>query len=329
MIEVFESRQDARVTAICDIDDARLREVGDRYSVEERYSDFADLAGSEIEIIQISTPIQCHGQQAIQALRSGKHVLSQYVAANGATQARELLDAWRDAGRKYMFVETDCYERRNMAMIELASRGVMGEPTWGRGCYVHDCRALGYGADGALSWRGELWRMGLGGVAAGVHTCMPLIRVFDERVESVHAVGSGPRNCPEFSWSDSVNAICRFPSGRWIEIQMDIFSVHPGCRGYFLQGTRGCFDTDMAYCGLEGEEARWRGLDEIAGDIGFATKVGDHRSAFELCVSDFMDSVRKDVDPPYGILDALHVTAIGWAIDGSLSAGKDAPVKDF
>ncbi|MHC4686966.1 MAG: hypothetical protein ACYTEW_22055, partial [Planctomycetota bacterium] len=36
------------------------------------------------------------------------------------------------SGKKYMFIETDCYERKNRIMMELARRGVLGELTWGR-----------------------------------------------------------------------------------------------------------------------------------------------------------------------------------------------------
>src|SRR3990172_7307769 len=89
----------------------------------------------------------------------------------------------RQSGRKYMFIETDCYERKNMIMIELAKRGVFGELTMGRGNYVHDCKTMGRYADGSPTWRGEMWMLGGGGLAVAVHTSVPLLKVFGERVQ--------------------------------------------------------------------------------------------------------------------------------------------------
>jgi len=159
-INIFESYQGTNVTAICDINEALLHEVGERYGIEQRFTDYEEFIKTDIDIVELSTPIQVHGQQAIAAMRNGKHVLCQYIAANDLAEAQELLSVAKASGKKYMFIETDCYERRNRIMMELAKRGVLGELTWGRGEYIHDCKSLGYKPDGSYTWRGEL-RTGL------------------------------------------------------------------------------------------------------------------------------------------------------------------------
>ena len=330
-IDIFNSHPGVEVTAICDIDEERLKRVGDEHDIDLRFTDFQDLAEAKLDIVEISTPIQVHGEQAIAALANGKHVLCQYIAASDRVQAHELLEAWRSSGKCYMTIETDCYEARNRTMMEMAGRGLLGNVLWGRGHYVHDCKDMGYRSDGSLTWRGELWRRGMGGLAAGVHTTLPLLKIFRETVESVYALGSGPRQRPEFGWSDAINALCRFTSGRWIEIQWDVLSYHPGLRGYYLQGTKGCFDIDRAAF-LDGNSVSpWKGLVELRTELGLdaAEDSGGHGSSFQLCIGEFLDAVASGEAPPCDIFDALHVTALGWAIDESMCTGRPARVPQF
>ena len=188
LINIFESHPDTRVTAICDINEALLSEVGERHGIEQRFTDYEAFVQTDVDIVELSTPIQVHGQQAIAAMREGKHVLCQYIAAKDLAEASELLCVARASGKKYMFIETDCYEQKNRIMMELARRGVFGELTSGRGEYIHDCKRLGYNPDGSYTWRGEQWMQGLGAMAVGVHTCMPLLKMFGEWVETLCAI---------------------------------------------------------------------------------------------------------------------------------------------
>jgi len=331
-INLFESYQGTKVTAICDLNETLLNEVGERYGIGQRFTDYEAFVKTDIDIVELSTPIQVHGQQAIAAMRNGKHVLCQYIAASNLAEAQELLHVAQASGKKYMFIETDCYERKNRIMMELARRGVLGELTWGRGEYIHDCKSLGYHSDGSYTWRGELWQQGLGGIAAAVHTCMPLLQVFGERVQMLNAMSPGARMLPEFKWGDTVIALCQLPSGRMFQLQIDIFSYRPVRSGYFLQGTQGCFEYDRAAVVSEGKLSAWQSLDQLEEEYHLTdidTDYGGHRSAFELCVGDFIKAIDNDTRPPLDLDDSLHVTAIGWAVDESLKTGKTVEVISF
>ena len=331
-INIFESYQGTKVTAICDINESLLNEVGERYGIEQRFTDYEAFLKTDIDIVELSTPIQVHGQQAIAAMQNSKHVLCQYIAANNLTEAQELLHVAQASGKKYMFIETDCYERKNRIMTELARRGVLGELTWGRGEYIHDCKSLGYHSDGSYTWRGELWQKGLGGIAAGVHTCMPLLQVFGERVQTLCAMSPGARMLPEFKWGDTVIALCQLPSGQMFQLQIDIFSYRPARSGYFLQGTKGCFEYDRAAVVAGGKLSEWQSVAQLEQEYQLTdieSDHGGHLSAFELCVRDFMAAIEDDTQPPLDLYNALHITAIGWAIDESLRKGKAAEVISF
>ena len=331
-IDIFNQMPDTEVAALCDIDAELLQRVGEEHGIAQRFADFEDLAAADIDIVSLSTPIQVHGAHAVEALRRGKHVLCQYIAANDPAEANALVQAAARSGAKYMVIETDCYERRNMVMMALARQGAFGELTMGRGHYIHDCKSLGRNPDGSLTWRGELWMQGRGGSVSAVHTALPLLQTFGERVEEVYAYGPGARTLPEFNWYDRVTTIGRLPSGRTLEFVIDVFSWRPHVFGYTLQGTRGCFEFDRAAFVEDGQLSDWKHLDELEGafDLGDVIRdAGGHGSAWEAIIREFIAAIDGDRSPAQGLADALHITAIGWAAEESLATGQPARVMTF
>jgi predicted dehydrogenase len=332
LVALFNAWPDTTVTALCDTDAALLHQVGDRCGIQQRFTDYEAMLEADIDIVELSTPIQVHGQQSIAALDRGKHVLCQYIAANDPAEAKALVRAAAVCGKKYMFIETDCYERKNRIMMALARQGILGELTMGRGEYIHDCKVLGRNPDGSETWRGKQWRQGLGGMAVGVHTCMPLLKLFEERIHTIFAMGQGPRTAPEYRWSDTVIALGKFPSGRIIELRLDVLSWYPGRQGYFLQGTRGCFEYDRAAILTGDRLSPWKSLDQLEAEYSLpqiAPDAGGHQSAFALCIRDFMRAIDEGTQPPLDLHDALHITALGWAVDESLLTGVPVEVRSF
>jgi predicted dehydrogenase len=248
-------------------------------------------------------------------------------------EAEELIKASEASGCKYMFIETDCYERRNMVMQELARQGVLGDLTMGTGNYIHDCKTLGKHADGSLTWRGELWmEPGAGGRANPVHTAMPLLEIFDERVAEVYSYGPGARTLPEFPMHDRVTTVAKLPSGRVLEFVHDIMSWHPHVFGYCVQGTKGCFELDRAAILHNGELSPWKDLDALTSEFDLASLIedsGGHQSAWSACLQTFLAAIEKDTTPPQDLFDSLHITAIGWAATESLLSGVPAKVVQF
>ena len=328
-IDLFNAIPDTEVTALCDIDSEILEQVGEEAGISQRFSDYTDLINSDVDIVTLSTPIQVHGTQAIEAMQSGRHVLCQYIAAMNPGEAAELVQASKESNTKYMTIETDCYERKNMVMMALAEQGALGELTNGRGHYIHDCKSLGKNPDGSLTWRGEMWMQGNGGRVSGVHTSLPLLKMFGERVEEVFAYGPGSRTYPEFSWSDRLTTVGKLASGRTLEFVFDVMSYHQVTCGYFVQGTKGYFSFDHGALVEDGKLGERKDLDALEKEFGIEPAIldrGGHRSAWQAIIENFMVSIKNDTDPSEDLDDALHVTAIGWAAEESFRTGQPAKV---
>jgi len=329
--DVVREIPDVEVTALCDIDSERLHVVSERHGIAAAFTDFGKLIETDVDIVVVATPIQVHGVQSIAAVRAGKHVLCQYIAAMDEEEAESLIRAKRESGAKYMFIETDCYERKNLVMKELAKRGVFGELTMGRGHYIHDCKYMGRNPDGSLTWRGELWMESPGGRVSAVHNAAPLLDVFGERVAEVYTYGPGARTMPEYQKHDRVTTIGKLPSGRIIEMVDDVFSWHPMVTGYCLQGTEGCFEFDRAAIVEHEELSPWKNLDELEREfvLDVAKDSGGHGSAWRMCLETFLSTIDENREPPQSLADALHITAIGWAANESLRTGKPVEVMRF
>jgi predicted dehydrogenase len=332
LFEVVEQMEQVEIGAVCDICEARVREVAEQQGIGGAFTSLEQLLQTDVDVVVLATPIQVHGVQAIAAMRAGKHVLCQYIAAMDLPEAQQLIQVSQSSGCQYMFIETDCYERKNMVMMALARQGVLGELTMGRGHYLHDCKTMGRHPDGTLTWRGELWMESPGGRFSAVHSAMPLLELFGERVTEVYSYGPGPRSLPEFALHDRVTTVAKLPSGRVLEFVTDVLSARPGLAGYCLQGTRGCFEFDRAAVLAEGKISPWKDLDTLEREFalkGLIEDAGGHRSAWGACLQAFLAAIEGRTRPPQDLFDALHITAIGWAANQSLRSGRPEKVVQF
>ena len=137
---------------------------------------------------------------------------------------------------------------------------------------------------------------------------------------------------PEYTKHDRVTTVGKLPSGRILEFVDDVFSYRPGCTGYCLQGTTGCFEFDRAAWVEDGKTCDWRDLDTLASMFGLDSIVhdsGGHGSAWCGCLRAFVNAIDQDTRPPQDLFDALHITAIGWAANESLRTGLPARVVQF
>ena len=85
---------DIELTALCTRRQDRLNEVADRLNVSKRYTDYHELlADPDIDVVSITTHIYDHREIAIDALRSGKHVLLEKPMAPTLADCEQILEA--------------------------------------------------------------------------------------------------------------------------------------------------------------------------------------------------------------------------------------------
>jgi predicted dehydrogenase len=122
------------VTALCDVSETVLNEVGDAWRVAKRYLDYPDLvAQPDVDVVLIANPDAYHAAVALAAIAAGKHVLIEKPMCLNLREADELIAAQARAG---VTVQVGYMRRYAPAFVE-ACRLV---PTLGeiRMARVHD-----------------------------------------------------------------------------------------------------------------------------------------------------------------------------------------------
>jgi len=115
----------ADLKAICDANEARLNEIGDRFGVADRYTDYrALLARDDIQAVSIATPDFLHCEFAVAAARAGKHILLEKPMATTEAECDTIRQAVEQAGVR-LFV--DFHNRFNPPMVVVREALQSGE----------------------------------------------------------------------------------------------------------------------------------------------------------------------------------------------------------
>ena len=111
-IPIYQNHPDAEMYAICRRNRKEMDEVGDRFKVARRYTDFNELIRDpNVDAVHINSPIADHAPQSIAALKAGKHVASTVPMGTSVDECRQIVDLQRKTGKVYMMMETVVYAR--------------------------------------------------------------------------------------------------------------------------------------------------------------------------------------------------------------------------
>ena len=148
-----------QIVAICDLVDDVLARWRREFQDIQTYKDYDRmLQESDCDAVYVATPIMLHAEQSIKAMKAGKHVLCEVVAAISLDECWRLVETVRDTKMTYMFAENTCYIRSGMMILNMVQKGVFGELVYGEASYIHDVKGMLFYPDGKLTWRGMLTR---------------------------------------------------------------------------------------------------------------------------------------------------------------------------
>lgn len=327
----------ARVTAIHDTDEVRGRAVA--AEAQATYASTMDeLLDTDIDAVVIASPVPYHCRHAIQALRAGKHVLSEVIACTSLDEAHALVDAARNSSAVYMLAENYRYLDEVELTHRMVADGRFGQVYYGEAEYLHDCRDLWYADDGSLTWRAD----GRIGVYC-THSIGPLLYITDDRVASVSAAAvPGGQFDTEVPTPVMHLLHLHTDAGRVLRVRVDHTSPRPHQMAYYgLQGTAGSFESwrgngDTSKVWLADahersgcyEAAQWHGLEEFAQHYiperlaaPPEAEVSDHGTSEYWMLPDFLDAVHGRRPAPVDVYRGLDYTLPGIFAAESLAAG--------
>ncbi|TVQ23013.1 MAG: gfo/Idh/MocA family oxidoreductase [Spirochaetaceae bacterium] len=125
---IYQAHPDVEIAAICRRTESKLNEIGDRFGIDRRYTDYdAMLADPDVDFVHINSPIPDHAPQTIAALKAGKHVMCTVPMATTLDECRQIVDLVRRTGLTYMMAETVVYSREYLYIKELYDKGELGD----------------------------------------------------------------------------------------------------------------------------------------------------------------------------------------------------------
>ncbi|MCC3372916.1 Gfo/Idh/MocA family protein [Cohnella sp. REN36] len=254
-----------RLAAICDLREAVVAEWQAAYPGLAGYTDYDRLLEDpSIDAVLLASPMLLHASQAIRALRAGKHVLSEVIAAHTLEETWELVETVEQTGLVYMLAENYCYERESLVVRRMAEQGLFGELTYLEGGYIHDLRHAVHAPDGSLTWRGELHR-DYDGLNYPTHSIGPIAKWLGlgkpggDRLATISAFTSPSRSLQRYYrdkfgaghpaardgyWRQGDSAVAQLVTERGVlvTLRVDWTSARPhNMHQYALQGTEGAY----------------------------------------------------------------------------------------
>ena len=182
-IPIYKAHPKAEVAAICRRTKSRLDEVGDRFGIATRYTDFREvLTDPNVDFVHINSPIPDHAPQTIAALKAGKHVMCTVPMATSLDEAKEIVGLVRETGLKYMMAETVVYSREYLFIKELCDKGELGKIQYLQASHPQDMEG----------WP-DYWK-DMVPMQYATHVVSPLMAMVNGMAEYVSCFGSGTIN---------------------------------------------------------------------------------------------------------------------------------------
>lgn len=167
----YSQCKNARITALCDIDEAKLRadaaSVGNittgaarkDLSCVKTYTDADELfAAPDVDVVDIALPTYLHAEYAIRALQAGKHVFCEKPMAICSADAKKMVAAAKKARRKLFVAQCIRFWPSYVVAREIIRSRKYGKvrsaiftrlsatPTWSWQQWLHDPRKSGSAA---------------------------------------------------------------------------------------------------------------------------------------------------------------------------------------
>jgi predicted dehydrogenase len=191
-----------------DVSDQQLEECK-KLGAKRISKNFEDALAAGIDIVDISTPNFLHEQQAVAALKAGKHVLLQKPMSNTLAGADAIVKASRSAkGKLGMFMSS--YTQPLMWDIKrLLDSGALGQI---QSLRARDAHTGGLAAK-KEAWRGSLEKTGGGSfIQLSIHAINLVQWWIGSDIVEANAF-SANQHCPNIGGDDVTTAVTRFKNG--------------------------------------------------------------------------------------------------------------------
>lgn len=316
-VRIYQAHPLAVVTAVCTRGKARLDELGEKYGIATRYSDYRKMLDEgSFDAVCIATPDFAHFAPVKAALEAGKHVLCEKPFTIELSEADELLELSRTRPNQTLQV---AFNHRWLASYHhgysAIQKGSIGKPLAG---YARKNDTIFVSTE-MINWASRSTPVHF----LGAHD-IDLMRWFLGS-EPVEARAYGVKEVlvqRGINTYDLIQAQIKFESGAIATIESAWIypNTFPTIVDSFVEvvGSEGHLHFDRKRESIEMSTPK-----QFSYPKTFLTQevFGKLRGAFVECLSDFLDSIVNKSEPKVTAFDGRQVTAVLDAIARSLDSG--------
>ena len=211
-----------------------------------------------VDVIYNATDWASHAMISLEAMRSGKHALTEVPAAMTLDECWELVETSEKTKRHCMQLENCCYGEIEMLAFNICHQGLLGDLTHGECAYIHDLRWNNMN-DYFGHWRLK-WNIKHKGNQYPTHGLAPICQYMDvnrgDRLDYLVSLESKSaamaqyaretisnpedwRRKADIQMGDMNTTLIRTVKGRSIMVQHDVSTPRPYSRINFIGGTKG------------------------------------------------------------------------------------------
>lgn len=139
----FSEMNDVEIVGLCDWGEDRLKEAVNLLEEKGRTKPYITtdykvlLADESIDAIVIMTGWDTHAELAKASMLAGKYTAVEVGCAYDIQECHDLINAYEQTGAPLMMLENCCYGRREMMVLNLVKKGLLGEVIHCKGGYMH------------------------------------------------------------------------------------------------------------------------------------------------------------------------------------------------
>ena len=332
-IRNYIENPETELYAFCDINEARLKKMGEKYGVTRLYTDEAEMLRDlpEIDVVSVCTWNSAHAPCTIMALNAGKHVLCEKPMALNVEEAEAMKAAADRAGKLLMIGFVRRFGRDCAMVKELIESGELGEVYYTKAQYLRrNGHPGGWFGKKAFSGGGPLIDLGVHSIdlvryllgkpnAVSVYGATyaklgdrPNIRSEKEYIASSRG-GGEPCDC-----EDLASAMIRFDNGAVLSAEMSFsLNIEQDLNNVQLFGTNAGVLIDSRVR-MFGETAGRMTNVDFSGETGLKVD-----AAFRAEIAHFVKAVKGEVECIAPAEDGIALMKILTAIYRSAASGHE------
>ena len=301
VLPAFKSASNSELFALVSGDTKKLRMLGKKYSLEHLYS-YEDYsrALSNVDAVYLALPNHLHREYAVRAAAAGVHVLCEKPMAVTEEECRAMIDAAQQNHAKLMIAYRLHLEAGNLAAIELAKSGRLGDLRFFTSEFSQQV------TEGNIRIKESVEHGGGCVYDMGVYCINAARYLFRAEPIEVWAVPATKREARFQRVEEMASVVMRFPEERIASFTCSFGAANVGRYGLF--GAKGMLQADPAYGYAKAIEQK------ITVGEKTQTQKFPKRDQFAAELVYFSDCILKDKHPEpsgyEGLIDVRIIEAI-------------------